>query len=335
MPLKKPNIKDVADKAGVAQSTVSRVINNSEKVSEETYSKVKNAIKKLGYKPNVLARSMRTGKTSTIAVLLPDLKNLFFSELIGSIELAAGKRDYRVFICNSNEDSNRERVLMKDLLNRNVDGIILSSVSGSENLEIIQELKQKIPLIVVDRKIKGLNINTVAVDDHKGIYNATNYFIEKGHNNIAYVSGPLNKQIHETRLRGYTDALKDSGFQKQNDLIIEENFRATGGSNAVKKILSLNKKVTSIVFSNDMMAIGAIRALKSKGVKIPEEIELMGFDNIPLAQLIFPSLSTVAQPIKEIGLEAVKLLFSKMEEPSLHAREILLKTTFKFRETTK
>jgi len=331
---KKPSIKEVAKKAGVAQSTVSRAMNNPDRVSEDTYRKVNDAINSLGYRPNILARSMRTGKTSTIAVLLPDLKNLFFPELIGAIELAAGKEGYRVFICNSDEDSSREKILLQDLLNRNVDGIILSSVSGNENIDIIEELAEKAPLVIVDRRIKGLNINTVAVDDYKGIYNAARYFIKKNHKNIAYVSGPLNKQIHKTRLRGFVDAYDESGLDLDEKLIIEENFRASGGKNAVNKILNLNKKVTAIVFSNDMMAIGAIRSLKSKGIDIPEEVELIGFDNIPLSRLTFPSLSTVSQPIEEMGLEAVKMLFSKMDNPSLNTREILLKTTLKLRETT-
>lgn len=331
-----PKIKDVADYAGVAPSTVSRVLNNPDRVSPVTLEKVNKAIEQLGFRPNILARSMRTGKTSTIAVVLPDITNLFFPELILGIEKAAQKKGYRLFICNSDEDVEREADILLDLSYRNVDGIILSSVRGENcNLKQIEDLSRQIPLVMVDRNINNLEVSSVTVDNYKGVYKATSYFLAQGYTDIAFLGGPLCREVCRKRYQGFKQALKDSGIKIQDDLIFETNFKASGGMKAAEELISKKKIPIAIVSANDMMAIGAIRVFKSRGIRIPDDIEVIGFDNIPLAALTVPSLSTVAQPIEEMGIEAVKLLFEEMKEPDRSPRRVLLETSLIHRETTR
>jgi len=316
-------ISEVAKEANVSRATVSHVINNTRFVSEETRQRVEQAINELGYRPNVLARSLRLGETLTLGLILPDSSNTFFAEIGRSIETAAFESGYNVIFCNSDEDPDKESLYIDILTKKQVDGIIL--VPTCRHCDAIQSLKKlQIPIVLVDRELTDLTLDTVLVDNLMGGLIATRYLVSLGHQRIACIAGPSSTNPSAQRLQGYQQALKEAGIPFDESLVRIGEFSALSGWSMGNDLLSMAEPPTAIFACNDMMAIGLLRAAHEKGVRVPNDMALIGFDDIEPVSFTNPPLTTIAQPKIEMSNKATQLLIQRIKNPQRdHQYEIL------------
>lgn len=325
-------ISDVADKAKVSRATVSHVINNTRYVSDETRHKVEKVISELGYRPNALARSLRSGQTHTLGLLVPDSSNTFFAEISREIEISAFEAGYSVILCNSNEDPQREKLYIDVLTEKQVDGIILVSTCGQINT--LRGLKNlQIPVALLDRVIKNLPLDTVLVDNKQGGLIATNHLISLGHQRIGFIAGPSDANPSAERLTGYKQALRENGIPFEKELIRYGDFTAPSGRLKATELLSLSNPPTAIFAGNDMMAIGVLRAASEKGLHVPEDIALIGFDDIELAAFTNPPLTTIAQPKLGMGKTITKLLLRRIKNKESNVQFKMLPVSLVIRDT--
>jgi LacI family transcriptional regulator len=330
-------IDDIARIAGVSKATVSRVINQkTDGVGKETRQRIQKLIDDLDYKPNLLARGIVTSKTKTLGVILPDITNPFFPELIKSIENYANKSGYTVIFGNTDFSLEKEQNYISTFIAKRVDGIILTSTV--ENASTIHERLKKynVPCVLLDRSVKQMDYGAgVFVDNEDAIFMACEYLIRNGNKEIAFISGSLNLSTSRERLEGYTTALLQYGIPYSKRLIRYGNYTLDSGYKAILDLYNDKVSFTSVIAANDTMAIGAIRALKKLGYSVPNDIEVIGFDNIELSAMIDPPLTTIQQPTYEMGQEATKLLLLLIEGKEPETRLIRLQPSMVFRSTTK
>jgi LacI family transcriptional regulator len=326
-------IREVAEIAKVSPTTVSHVVNNTRFVSDDVRTRVVAAMRELNYRPNALARSLRRGETHTLGLILPDSANPFFAEVGHAIEGAAFALGYSVILCNTENDDNKERLYTEVLENKQVDGMIF--VAAGENHEAISAIgKNGLPLVVVDRDMCSLELDTVTTDNHHGGMIATQHLLSLGHQIIGCITGPSNITPSAERVTGYNSALRQAGILVEESLLVRGDFHAPSGYSAAMQILQRHLRPTAIFVCNDMMAIGALRAAAQLGLRVPEDVAIVGFDDIELASYTTPPLTTVAQPKQEIGQLAVKLVFERMGSPSLPPRHNVLSTRLIIRESS-
>lgn len=322
------SIRDVAKSAGVSVSTVSHVINKTRFVSEETQTKVLDAMKELNYKPNRLASSLRRKdkRTHTLGLLIPDSTNPFFAEVLRGVEDACFDAGYSVFLCNSDDDPQKELNYIEVLLGKQIDGIILVS-AGIHNDAIALLATNDIPSVLVDREVSGSIIDSVLVDNEEGGCQATEYLIKLGHTRIGCIAGPSLITPSAARVQGYRKALSKYNLVQDDALVIAGDFRAQSGFKATKELLDLEEPPTAIFACNDMMAVGVLHAIDEAGLSVPEDISIVGFDDIPLASFTPPPLTTISQPSQEMGLRAARMVIERIEDTNLPARSETLSTT--------
>ncbi len=326
-------INDVAKKAGVSITTVSYVLTGKRFVSEDLQKRVRNAMKEVGYRPNKLARSLRVGKTDTIGLIIPDSSNLFFAEFSRHIEDIGFANHYTVILCNSDDNPVKQNEYLDVLITKQVDGIIFTSVNNAKSdIQILFDAN--IPFVIVDRD-DGMNADTVLVDNFAGGYEAASYLISLGHTKIACITGPSAVNPSANRYKGFLKALDENGIRIPNDYVKSGDFRYMSGEQAMTKLLNLPDPPTAVFVCNDMMAIGAIRAIQLANLKVPNDISVIGFDNIPISDAISPALTTIAQPINEIAEKAMSILFSRMQGEAVSSFErVILKTKLVVRDST-
>lgn len=328
-------IYDVAKEAKVAVSTVSYVLNNTKPVSEATRDKILKAIEKLNYTPSSIARSLKTKTTLTIGVIVPDISNPFFSEIIKGIEDTASKRGYMVFICNTYENYDKQIKYLEMLFSKNIDGLIFVS-TAYHNKKIINN--SEIPIVFVDRRtnIETKNSGYVMINNEKGAYIATNFLIQKGCKEIILLSGPLNINTYMDRLSGYKKALTENDMLFVPDFVYQvtnNDVSIEQGYNILMNVIKSGKKFDGIFASNDLIAIGAIQALQEKGITIPDDVKVIGFDDIYPASLIKPALTTISQPKYVMGCEAMNILYKLINSNKVKKREIIMEPTLKIRQS--
>ncbi len=300
-------MKDVAKRAGVSTTTVSHVINQTRYVSEELSKRVHEAMEVLDYQPNLLASSLRSGESKIIGLIIPDISNQFFSEISRKIEDHGLEHGYSVIVCNTDDDIEKETKYIDILIAKQVDGIIFIS-AGDEATSLRKPISSSMPIVVADRDIENQKVNTVIVDNFHGGYEATSYLIQLGHKRIGFISGPSMITPSSERFEGYKQALEESDIPIDPSLIVTGDFRYQGGEQAMNTLLSIEPRPTAIFACNDMMALGAIRTSFIHGVRVPDEMSIIGFDNIPLSQTSFPALTTMAQPTEEMASQIMALL---------------------------
>lgn len=328
-----PTIKDVAQHAGVSITTVSHVLNNTRFVSPDLRARVAEAIATLGYQPNTLARSLRSKETHTLGMIVPDISNPFFAEIARSIEDAAFGFGYNIILCNSDEDPEKEQAYIELLLEKQVDGIVfVASGSQSKHLRLI--LDREIPTVVVDRSLDESRLDCVLVDNRGGGFQATQHLLASGRRRIGCISGPSSLTPSWERVEGYREALASAGLHADDTLIRRGDFHADRGFGAMIELLDLPEPPTAVFVCNDLMAIGAIRAITERGLRVPEDIAVVGFDNIALARYTQPPLTTVAQPYVEMGRLAAELLVKRVNGITEPPRQFLLETTLVIRQTS-
>lgn len=308
-------IKDIARELGISPSTVSRALKDHPDISSETKKAVNALADKLNYQPNIVALSLRQKKTNTIGVVIPELVHFFFSTVISGIEDVAYEAGYSVIITQSNESFDREVTDLKALFNSRVDGMLLSISRETTNYDHIESILSKgVPIVFYDRMYNNPNSSKVIVDDYVGAKEAVGHLIEQGCKRIAHLQAAPNLLISEDRLRGYKDALREANLPYQENFVLQcPSGTLEEAEKATRKLLALTPPPDAIFANNDMLAMGAMKAIKEKGLNIPGDVALMGFSNWFFSQLMDPPLSSVDQPGYEMGQEAARLLIRHIE----------------------
>ncbi|AKM19333.1 HTH-type transcriptional repressor CytR [Geobacillus sp. 12AMOR1] len=316
------SIKDVAKRANVSTATVSRVLRNTGNVTEETRQRVLEAIEALNYQPNVLGRYLRRMETETVLVVVPDITNPFFSKVLRGIEAVALKHGYQVLLGDTQNDVRLEEQYLNLLPQRQVDGMIF--LTARIRKELMEEMARQFPIVLACEYLEGADIPTVSIDNISSARKATEHLIRLGHCRIAHLSGPMNIILSRDRLRGYQQALAQHELEADAALVQEGDFTYESGYNLTLKLLALEKPPTAIFAANDEMAIGAIKAVRHRGGRVPDDVAVVGFDDIQMASIFEPSLTTIAQPMFEIGQKAMELLLALIEGTSARRRQLVL-----------
>lgn len=330
-------IKEIAARAGVSTSTVSRVVNQSVRVDPATEERVQEAIGALGYRPNLLARSFRRKITHTIGLVVPDNSNPFFAEMARVIEDAGFAEGYSVILCNSDLSEVKQDAYIDVLLAKRVDGIIMTStglIPGERANHDIERIQQAgVPCVVIDRDLGDTPVDQLLVDNHEGGYLAGKYLIEHGHRKLACVVGPSDLTPSAGRIAGFHRALDEAEIDILPEAIVRGNGRHNGGARAIARLLDQGADFTAIFAFNDEMAIGVIGALQRAGKRVPHDISVIGFDDIPYANAIYPAVTTIAQPIVEMGKIGVRMLLDRLHHPGAAPRHVQLSPRLVERES--
>jgi LacI family transcriptional regulator len=327
-------VRDVAKRAGVAPITVSRVVNNSGYVSEKTRTRVEAAIADLGYVPNVLARSLRSRRTDTLALILTDISNPFWTTLSRGVEDAASDAGFNVILCNTDESEIEQDKYLRVLLQKQVDGVLLVPArSALEPIQFVQS--QDTPVVVLDRVIPDAQADTVRCDSEGGAYQLTRLLLSLGHRRIAMLSGPQGVSTAEDRVAGYQRALKEAGLGVDPALVYYGQFSLESGYTMTQQVLAVTPRPSGLFAGNNFIAIGALRALRDAGLQVPEDLALVGFDDLPADLVVDPFLTVVAQPAYEMGRRATELLLARLsgEAPEAY-QEIVLPTVLIVRQSS-
>jgi DNA-binding LacI/PurR family transcriptional regulator len=327
----KPTIYSVAEQAGVSISTVSKVINNTGRISERTRKKVFKAISELNYHPSVVASALTGKQTKTIGLLIPDISNPFFAEIARSIEDRSHELGFNVMMCSTDNNKEKEEKYLSLLIRQRIDGLIVASAFRCASL-LEEMVKQAVPITLVASEIPKLSINTVTVDDYKGSYLATSYLLSMGHRRIAIIAE--NVRSNKPRLYAFKDAMEEVNAPVIDSYVIKTEAAMTKGYESAKQLLSLKERPTAIFACNDLLAIGVMQAAKEAGLSIPHDVSVIGFDNTVLSTTTTPMLTTVAQPIKEMGAKVVNLLIQEMEGPKTYKERLLLSPELIIRQST-
>jgi LacI family transcriptional regulator len=318
-------IKDVAREAKVSVGTASQALRQSPAVREETRRRVMAVARKLRYQPSALARGLVTRRTHTVGLLISDIANPFFIRAVRAVEDAAQENGYNVILCNTDEDPAKETQYLRVLMEKRVDGIILATTAGS--LPAVRDVRwRRIPLVLFDRELPGLAVDTVKVDSVLGGRLATEYLLSLGHRRIAVIHGPLVRSTGVERLEGYRRALHAAGIPSDPALIREGNFKQDSGRALARDLLSLRPSPTALFCTNNLMTVGALQTLGEQGVRIPQELSLVGYDDMEWWTLTHPPLTTVGQPVYELGREAMRCLLERIASPGRRrAQRVILK----------
>jgi LacI family transcriptional regulator len=340
MKLGQATIKDIAKELNVSTSTVSRALKDYPGISDETKRKVKELADKLNYRPNAVALSLRKSKSFTIGVIIPEVVHFFFSTVISGVEEVAFANGYNVILCQTNEKYSREMSSVETMLANQIDGVLVSFSRETTNVDHFQKMIDlEFPIVFFDR-IPGLeNSINVTVNDYQGAYDAVKHLIDQGFKKIVHLSGPDNLTISKQRKEGYLNALKDAGIEVNAEWIVECPFGTDKESILITTELFKNQKnrPDAIFAHHDIVAAGAMMALKSLGLKIPEDVGVVGFSNWQFSSMIDPPLSTVSQPGFQIGETATKLLLDMInnkEKMNSTSQNIILDTELLIRKSS-
>ncbi|EJG0027352.1 substrate-binding domain-containing protein [Vibrio alginolyticus] len=329
-------MKDIAKLAGVSTSTVSHVINKTRFVSEEISERVNNAAKELNYyAPSALARSLKVNRTKTIGMLVTTSTNPFFGEVVKGVERSCYQKGYSLILCNTEGDNERMRQSINTLLQKRVDGLILmcSSLEG-ERIDVFERYPD-IPVVVMDWGPMLFTSDKIQDNSLRGGYLAAKYLIDCGHTEIGCITGPLIKHQAQMRYEGYKRAMNEAGLEFNANWIIESDFECEGGYQAFKKMAQRGALPSSIFVSNDMMAMGVINAANELDIKVPDDLSIIGYDDIHIAKFMSPSLTTIHQPKYRLGQAAVETLVRKLDEKSTEAQVVQLEPTLVERKSVK
>lgn len=330
-------IKDVAARADVSFTTVSHVLNGTRHVSDAARLRVERAVIDLGYVPSALARALKTNETRMLGVLVPNIINPYFSELTRGIEDRCRRTGYAVFLCNCDDDPERQARYVQTLLQRRVDGLLLAVAAGEAGM-LAQTLKSvRVPMVVVDRKLPGHMADLVRVDNQTGARMAVEHLLSLGHRRIACLAGPAQFEVSQARVAGWRQALAQAGIAIDSAWLLEGDFSSDAGHALTRRLLVQGRTqggVSAIFASNDLFAVGALRAAAELGVAVPQALSIIGFDGIDLGKFLFPALSTVSYPIRELGEKAASVLIERIARPGRRAHEVVLAPQLLLREST-
>ncbi|MBR8658029.1 MULTISPECIES: LacI family DNA-binding transcriptional regulator [Bacillales] len=330
----KTTIYDVAKKAGVSISTVSRVINNTGRISAKTKKRVLDVIEQLGYQPSVVASALTGKRTRTIGLIIPDVANPFFAELARRVEDRGRELGFNLLMCNTDNNPDTEDMYLSLLRQKSVDGIIIGT--NARNHRVLRELlEENLPVALIAQDIPELMIDVVAVDDYLGGYQAAQHLVSLGHKRIAILVGNMNRTSDKYRLEAFRQALEDHGLELTEDLVIRTDYSREDGKRAARELLTSPKRPTAIFACFDFLAIGVYQAAKELGLRIPDDVSVVGFDNTILASIVDPPLTTIAQPIDEMGRQVMDLLVREIEGDKKTKQRVILPPELIIRQSTK
>lgn len=329
-----PTIYQVAERAGVSLSTVSRVLNGKASVNKVLKERVEKAVKELDYRPNSVARSLANNRTDSVGVLVPELNAPFFGDLMQAVESTLRAADKHVIISVGRNCLETEKDAVEFLISRNCDALIMHAEALSD--EYLLELNQsKLPVALVNRQVEGLPEACTSLDNEKGGYLATRHLLELGHKDIAYISGPTDKCDASLRLEGHKRALSEAGLPINPQLIFNGDYSEEDGKIGLLELMARDVPFTALVCANDWMASGAISCARDLGMSLPHDLSVVGFDDVVFAHHVFPRLTTVSNPIAEMAEMSAKYILNKVYgqannvqlyfEPSLVVRESTVK----------
>lgn len=319
--------KDVARVAGVSVATVSRYL-NGHNVLDENREKIEQAIKQLGFRVNPIAQTLRTNRSMTVAVLVPTLANIFSMSIIESIERCLDQCGYSIMVCGSRGELAREEEKLRFVRDKRVDGVIVIPV-GSSGSHIAEIVGDDIPVVLIDRVVDDVRFDAVVVDNTNAAYHAVEQLIIKGHRRIAMIAGPQHIYTARERLKGYRRVMSDYGLAIDEDLVLVGDYTSDTAYGLVKELMQRDPRPTAVFVSNYEMTIGAIGCLNELGIRIPEELSVIGFDHLDLSSVVKPPLAVVAQPRDEIGRKAAELLYARMSGDTTSFPSLIrLKTRF-------
>ena len=326
-------IGDVAELAGVSYQTVSRVINDKPDVSATTRQRIQDIIAETGYRPSHIARSLATARTATIGLVVPDISNPFFSAIARGVEQVASTQGYTVLLCSTGEDASRELEVLHMLDERYVDGVIVCGLREEDAL-LQQALSLFRAVVLVNRRLADETIPAIMVDDVLGGYVATQHLLQLEHTAVGFMAGPPTSYSGARRLQGYDQALVEAGIVRQDGWIQHCIPTVAGGGTAVRQLLANHPELSALFCYNDLVAVGAMRHCMTAGRRVPEDIAIVGFDDIMLAGLISPALTTCHVPRVEMGSQAVSMLFDCMKDDAGGCHEIVIDPELVVRAST-
>ncbi|MFC4022502.1 catabolite control protein A [Oceanobacillus longus] len=326
-------IYDVAREANVSMATVSRVVNGNPNVKPTTRKKVLATIERLGYRPNAVARGLASKKTTTVGAIIPDISNIFFSELARGIEDIATMYKYNIILSSSDQNKDKELQLINTMLEKQVDGILF--MGGNITDEHTHQFKtSSVPIVLASTYDPTDTIPTVNIDYELAAYEATKHLIEKGHKQPALVASKTNTSVNVLKYNGYIRALKESNIEVNEDLIIKGVYAYQTGLTAVEELLALDEKPTAVFVTYDEIALGVIHGAQDMGLNVPDDLEVFGFDNTRLATMVRPTLTTIVQPTYDIGAVAMRLLTKYMNKEEVEDKNVVLPHRIEFRNST-
>lgn len=313
---KKISIHDIAKELNLSATTISFVLNgkgDEKKISEDVRRKVSDYIKKVGYQPNMIAKSLRTGKSNIIGMLVEDISDPFFSGISRGIEAIAYDHRYKIFFASTENDTEKTKVLIKLFRERQVDGYIMAPPSGVED-EIRALMDDNVPVILFDRYLPSLNTSTVIIDNYSGSYQAVKHLLENGYSNIAFITLNSEQTQMHARLQGYIKAIEDNGCDPIVAKLPYKSSYQVGAGELVQEFIKEHNKVDAIIFATNYLAINGLKAIRDLGLTIPDDIAVIGFDDNTHFNLFSPSITAVAQPIEEIAQEVVQQLLNALSD---------------------
>ena len=326
-------INEVARIAGVSVATISRVLNDSPLVTDATKTRIRQIIEELDYHPNVVARSLRSSKSRLLLALVPNISNPFHAEIVHGANRVVHAHDYNLLLCETTGRRERENAFFSMLKQRTVDGIL--AIDPGVSVDNLRDYGGKYPIIQCCEAKAGIDLPYVGVDDEKGAYAAVCHLISTGCRRIAMVSASGEMGFAKLRLSGFRRALKEHGIEHDPDLLLEYEFGVDNGREIARRLLALHKPIDGVFLDYDIIAVDAQRALIEAGIKVPEDISIVGFDGSDITMICTPTLTTVAQPANQIGMKAAEMLFAVLDGEPLHARRLTLDFELKVRQSTR
>lgn len=324
-------MKDIARLAQVSTSTVSHVINGSRFVSDEIREKVMRIVAELNYTPSAVARSLKVRETKTIGLLVTATNNPFFAEVMAGVEQYCQQHQYNLIIATTGGDAKRLQQNLQTLMHKQVDGLLL--MCGDSRFQADIELAISLPLVVMDWWFTELNADKILENSALGGYLATKALIDAGHRKIGIITGNLKKSVAQNRLQGYKNALSEAKIALNPHWIVESHFDFEGGVLGIQSLLTQSSRPTAVFCCSDTIAVGAYQAIQQQGLRIPQDLSIMGYDDIELARYLSPPLSTICQPKAELGKLAVEALLQRIKNPSENYRTLVLEPTCVLRES--
>lgn len=329
------SLQEVAARAKVSIATVSRVLNKSEKVVPETRAIVEQALRDLDFRPSRVARRLRmnSGRAHLVGLIIPDIQNPFFAEMARGVEDAAYAAQYALLLCNSDENPEKERFYLDVMRDESVDGVVLPPFDEA-GAAVADVVRAGLPVVCVDRSLAKVKTDLVEVDNHRGAFEAVSHLIEKGHRRIGLIEGRTQVSTTRERRRGYLDALAENRITARKDLMRAGDFKQESGRALTHELLDLRQPPTALFVGNNLMTVGALAALHQRGRRVPQDVAIVGFDDLPWAEALDPPLTVVRQPAYEVGKQAMELLLKRIMEPARPPVTIRLRPELIVRRST-
>ncbi|ACS80604.1 substrate-binding domain-containing protein [Maridesulfovibrio salexigens] len=326
-------IKDVAKLAGVSTSTVSHVLNRTRFVSDEKRELVERAVEELNYRPSSIARSLKVQQTRTLGMLVTASRNPFFAEVVHGVERRCYERGYTLFLCNTEGDINRMEANLDALEEKRVDGLLLLCSEVNDEIINLIEAERSVPIVVFDWGPESDNVDRIYDNSLSGARLATKYLIAKGHTDIGCIAGPQDRRSAKERLEGYRQAMVETGLPVRDEWIVEGDYGCEGGVEAMHYLFGLDKLPSAVFVCNDMMAIGMLSEAVRLGVRVPQDLSVIGYDNVYISRFTAPALTTIHQPKKEIAARAVDTLIDRLSSKRIEGLQIKVEPSLVERES--